>query len=90
SVHVVNLPGTFNAILVATVQPSTPDNLRANLLLLKHPLLRDVASDALKNLRPTTPSRIVFSDDQAPVEHLTNAIVLRFLTQSVGGQVLLP
>jgi spermidine synthase len=90
SVHVVNLPGTFNAILVATVQPSIPDNLRANLPLLKHPFLRDVAADALKNLRPTTPSRIVFSDDQAPVEQLTNAIVLRFLTQSVGGQVVLP
>ena len=61
SVHVVNLPGTFNAILVATVQPSTPDNLRANLPLLKHPFLRDVASDALKNLRPTMPGRIVFT-----------------------------
>jgi spermidine synthase len=90
SVHVINLPETFNAILVATIRPSTPDNLRANLQLLKHPFLRDVASDALKNLRPTTPGAIVFTDDKAPVEQLTNAIVLRFLTQSVTRQVVLP
>jgi hypothetical protein len=90
SVHVINLPGTFNAILVATVRPSTPDNLRANLPLLKHPFLRDVASEALKNLRPTPPGPIVFTDDKAPVEQMTNAIVLRFLTQSAMGQVTLP
>jgi spermidine synthase len=90
SVHVINLPETFNAILVATIRPSTPDNLRANLQLLKHPFLRDVASDVLKNLRPTTPGAIVFTDDKAPVEQLTNAIVLRFLTQSVTRQVVLP
>jgi spermidine synthase len=90
SAHVINLPGTFNAIVVATVQPSTPDNLRANLPLLKHPFLRDVASEALKNLRSTTPSQIVFSDDRAPVEQLTNEIVLHFLTQTASGQVVLP
>ena len=90
SVHVIDLPGTFNAIVVATVQPSTPDNLRANLPLLKQPLLRQVTSDALENLRPMQPGPVVFSDDQAPVEQMTNAIVLRFLAQVALGQVVLP
>jgi spermidine synthase len=90
SVHVINLPNTFNAIVVATVQPSTSDNLGANLPLLKHPLLREVADDALENLRPTKPGPIVFTDDKAPVEQLTNAIVLRFMARVAMGQVVLP
>jgi hypothetical protein len=89
-VHVISLPGTFNAIMVATVRPSSPENLRANLPLLRHPFLHDVASDALKNLRPTKPGPVVFTDDQAPVEQMTNAIVLRFLMQMATGQVVLP
>jgi len=90
SVHVVNLPGTFNAILYATVKPSTPDNLRANLPGLAQPILREVATDALKNLRPTTAGAVVFTDDKAPVEQMTNAIVLRFLVQTATGRVVLP
>jgi hypothetical protein len=87
---VVNVPGTFNAILYATMKPSTPDNLRANLPGLTHPVLREVAMDALKNLRPTPPGSVVFTDDKAPVEQMTNAIVLRFLMQTATGQVVLP
>jgi spermidine synthase len=90
SVHVVNVPGTFNSILYATVKPSTPDNLRANLPGLTQPVLRDVVMDALKNLRPTMPGSVVFTDDKAPVEQMTNAIVLRFLAQTATGQVVLP
>jgi spermidine synthase len=90
SVHVIGVPQTFNAILVATVQPSTPENLRANAARLEQPLLRDVAADALANLRPTAPGAIVFTDDRAPVEQLTNAIILRFALQTALGQVVLP
>jgi predicted membrane-bound spermidine synthase len=90
SVHVIDLPNTFNAILVATVAPSSPDNLRANLALLNHPLLREVISDAIWNLRPTAPGPTVFTDDKAPVEQLTNSIVLRFLAQVAAGQIALP
>ncbi len=90
STHVIHLPGTFNAILVATVKPSTPDNLHANLARLEHPFLREVASDALKNLRPTKPGPMVFTDDRAPVEQLTNVIMLRFLMRLATGQVVLP
>jgi len=89
SVHVVDLPGTFNSIVIATVQPSTPDDLRANLMDLTHPFLRQVAEEALRNLRPTAPGPIVFTDDKAPVEQLTNAIVLRFLARMATGQAVL-
>lgn len=79
SVHVVNVPDSFNAIVYATVQPTTPDNLRLNLAAMPHPVLPEIVADALANLRPVAPSEIVFTDDKAPVEQLTNAIVLRYI-----------
>ncbi len=83
SVHVVSLPGMFNAIVYATAQPSAPENLRLNMDLMPHPLLCEIAREALENLWPVTPSDIVFTDDKAPVEQLTNAIVLRYLAGEV-------
>ena len=79
SVHVINVRDTFNAIVVATVQPTEAANLEANLSGLTHPLLADVAQRALANLHPVAPSEVVFTDDKAPVEHLTNFVVLRYL-----------
>jgi spermidine synthase len=83
SVHVISVPNTFNAIIVATVQPTIPDNLRANWEAMPHPVLQEIANDALANLYPVACSDIVFTDDKAPVEQLTNAIVLRYLTSVV-------
>jgi spermidine synthase len=82
SVHVVDVPDTFNSVLFATVQPTDSDNLRANLEALgadAHPLLRSAAARALENLQPTPAPEVVFTDDWAPVEQLTNSIVLRFI-----------
>ncbi len=81
SVHVVDLPGTFNALIIATVQPTSPENLAANLDGLQHPFLREVAGEALANLRTVPPDGPIFTDDRAPVESLTNAIVIRYLLQ---------
>ncbi len=90
SVHTISVPDTFNAVVVATVQPSSRDNLAANLPLLKHPFLQEVAADALKNYRAPMPGGIVFTDDRAPVEQLTNSIVVRYLTRSLTGHTALP
>lgn len=83
SVHVVDVPYTFNTIVFATVQETTPENLVANLLWLTDegadPLLLDVVSRTIENLQPTPASTIVFTDDWAPIERLTNAIALRFI-----------
>ncbi len=84
SVHVVDVPDTFNSILFATVQPTTADNLRANYALMDAAtpaLLRSAAGRAIANLQPTPASDIVFTDDWAPVEQLTNSIVLRFILE---------
>jgi len=93
TVHVMDVPGTFNSLLVATVQPTRPENLAENLAALPphaHPLLRDALSRARAQLaltpQPSFPPRGgegAFTDDRAPVEQITNAMILQFLLQ--GG-----
>jgi spermidine synthase len=83
SVHVVDVPATFNTIVYATRQPTAPADLVGNLDRLARggadPLLIDVLVRTVANLRPTPDSQVVFTDDLAPIEHLTNAVALRFL-----------
>jgi spermidine synthase len=87
SVYVVDIPNTFNSILYATVQPTQVGNLAANLALMPSgtsALLRDATTRAEQNLTPTPLSTTVFTDDLAPVEQLTNSIVIRFI---LGGEL---
>ncbi len=83
SAYVVDLPLTFNTIIYATQQDTHADNLVANLGLLEsrseaHPLLLRTMRTALENLQPEPKPSIVFTDDKAPIEGMTNAIVLDF------------
>ncbi|RME31583.1 MAG: spermine synthase, partial [Thermoflexia bacterium] len=79
SVHAIDVPGSFNTILVATVLPTSPENLRANRMYLTDPALRDIADEALANLRPLPSGGIVLTDDRAPVEAITHALILAYL-----------
>ena len=83
SVYVVDVPSTFNTILYATRQPTNSDNLAQNWVRLEQagapPTLLDAVAAAVENLRPTSASSIVFTDDRAPIEQLTNSLALRFL-----------
>jgi spermidine synthase len=87
NVHVVDLPYSFNSILYATVQPTTPGNLTENLKLMLareasgdiSPLLIQSVEIAMLNAAPAPQESIVFTDDKAPVEWITNAMVLNFI-----------
>ena len=82
SVHAIDVPQSFNTILVATIRPTTADNLRANLnypVESVDPILYVVMAKAEENLVPLGESDIVFTDDRAPVETLVDSIVLDFL-----------
>lgn len=87
SVHVIDLPDSFNSILYATMQPTVADNLTANLRLLLarqesetiSPLLISSVEVAMLNMQPAPEKTIVFTDDKAPVEWITNAMVLNFI-----------
>ncbi|HPO57604.1 MAG TPA: hypothetical protein PLV53_02035, partial [Anaerolineaceae bacterium] len=83
SLHVVDVPDSFNTILFATRTPTEPANLRANFdTLLARPdtprLLLEAMATALTNLQPVSQSGPVFTDDYAPVEWITNAMILDF------------
>jgi spermidine synthase len=88
SVYVVDVPDTFNTIVYATLQPTTPTNLADNLGSLVRSgapqLLLDTLARTIINLKRTPVSDVVFTDDRAPIEQLTNAVALRFI---LGGDL---
>jgi spermidine synthase len=84
SVYVADVPGSFNTMLYATMQATKLDNLQTNLNLLREdtqakPLLLVSIQVALDNLRPTPPVDVVYTDDKAPIEWVTNNMVLNYV-----------
>jgi spermidine synthase len=89
SVHVMDIPNTFNSMVYATVQPTTFENLAANLniLLIRgdvNPLLLQSINRAVLFQQPEPEPTIVFTDDRAPVEWIINKMVLTYI---VSGDV---
>ncbi len=90
SVHVMDVPNSFNSILYATVQPTDEANLEANFAHLldradTHPLLLGAVQRAIvhKQPNPCDPPAadgcIVFTDDKAPIEWITNNMVMKYV-----------
>ncbi|MBN2002862.1 MAG: fused MFS/spermidine synthase [Anaerolineae bacterium] len=79
SAHVIAVPNSLNAIVVATVQPTSAGNLGENLALLADENLRAVAQSAVQHLHLIKSSDLIFRDDRAPVEALTNDLALRYV-----------
>jgi spermidine synthase len=84
SVFVMDVPNSFNSIIYATVQPTQVQNLYDNLLYLytqpdTHPLLITALERFVMNQQPTPEAKIVFTDDWAPVEWMTNQMVLNYV-----------
>jgi spermidine synthase len=87
SIYVMDIPNTFNSIIYATLQPTSAENLLANLEVFMvrsdvNPLLTDSMTLAWANLQPAPPRTIVFTDDLAPIEWMTNNLILSFLLHS--------
>jgi spermidine synthase len=92
SIHVMDIPNTFNSILFATVQPTTVQNLADNLAFLAgkndtSPLLLESMILSYANIQPVPEETVVFTDDRAPIEWLTNAMVFDYFVK--GGLELL-
>ena len=90
SVHAIDVPASFNTILVATVQPTTPENLiqnTQNLPPMNHSMLYDTLTLAINNLVPIATSDVLFTDNRAPVETIVDSLVLNFLL-SGGAETL--
>ncbi|NTU75555.1 MAG: fused MFS/spermidine synthase, partial [Anaerolineaceae bacterium] len=83
SVYVMDLPDTFNTIIFATKTPTETQNLLQNYqqLLIRSdisPLLMETLKVTIVNLQPAPTGGIVFTDDQSPVEWITNSMILNF------------
>lgn len=81
SVYVIDVPGTLNSMIYATVQPTRWENLESNLVYLMNsqapePVLVQSIQVALDNRRPLPAGGLVFTDDKAPIEQITNQMVL--------------
>jgi len=82
AVHAIDVPYSFNTMLIGTRSPSTARNLALNRQALpagSHPLLRDTLALAAGSLAEIEPSTTVFTDERAPVETLVNSMILEFI-----------
>jgi len=85
SVHVVDVPHSFNTIVVATVQPTQAANLTENLATLEdNAFLHSTAGRAVENIRPTRPGNVVFTDDRASIEMMTNALLFDYVLRGLN------
>jgi predicted membrane-bound spermidine synthase len=87
SVHVIDVPNSFNAVIVATAEPTVPENLHSNLpTLIGDRLLASVCKSAIANLRVIEPDKVVFTDDRASIELMTNGLVFDYVLElALGG-----
>ena len=85
TIHALDVPYSFNTILIASNQPTQDANLSANLARLPadaNPLLLQVLKDSTAALVPVQANDIVFTDDRAPVETVMDTLLVDFL---LGG-----
>lgn len=85
TIYVTDLSGSFNSLIFATKQETSIENFLANYIQLMEdentpPLLLEIMADTYEGLQPIpTDLNLVFTDDRAPVEHVTNSIIMNFL-----------
>jgi spermidine synthase len=81
SVYVIDVPYTYNSMIYATVKETDWRNLEENYLLLIEEsdtatILEQSLRVALDNQRPLPEGGMIFTDDKAPIERITNRMVL--------------
>ncbi len=86
TIFTMDIPGSFNTILFASRQPGSWDNLWANYNALwdsdAPTLLLEAMTMTLTGQQPEPEMTRVYTDDRAPIEWVTNKIVLDFI---LGG-----
>ncbi|MBC8503833.1 MAG: fused MFS/spermidine synthase [Anaerolineales bacterium] len=93
SIYVMDIPDTFNSIIYATVQPTLISDLHENFQIYfartdAHPLLLESLQRAIAFMQPNpcdaqagqpADGCIVFTDDLAPIEWITNNMILNYV-----------
>ncbi|MAT40981.1 MAG: spermine synthase [Anaerolineaceae bacterium] len=83
TIHVMDLPYSFNSIIFATVQPTEQSNFIENVQLIQanpdlNPLLIQTMIITMQNFHEPPTKSVVFTDDKAPIEWLTNSMIIDF------------
>jgi spermidine synthase len=84
SIYVMDVPDSFNSIIYATVHQTTIQDFYQNLVHLYsrsnvNPLLLSSMERVVVNLQSTPDSQVVYTDDRAPIEWITNDMVLNYV-----------
>ena len=79
--YIVDLPGTLNSMIFATKAPTNPENLLDNYIRLSAgvgtpQLLLSTIETTYLNLQPQPESGLILTDDKAPIEWITNAMII--------------
>jgi predicted membrane-bound spermidine synthase len=83
SVYTFNVPGTFNTEVMATMQPTSIETFRSSLAQLSpNTTMGQVASEVLPVVTQAHANGgIVFTDDRAPIEQITDQLLLNYIQQ---------
>ena len=83
SVYVFDVPGTFNTEIMASVQPTSITTFRANLAhFTPSSIMGQVASEVSPVVtQGHSDGSIVFTDDRAPIEQITDQLLLSYIQQ---------
>ena len=83
SIYVMDVPDSFNSMIFATKQPTVSQNLIENYISLNNgstpSLLIESMQATIANLQPAPPKSFVFTDDKAPIEWITNNMLINFV-----------
>ena len=84
SVYVMDIPGTFNSMIYATKNTTIRENLNANMIQFStlpeiQPLLTLSLLKTWNNLQPDPKLIDYYTDDKAPIEWITNNMVLKYI-----------
>lgn len=90
SVYVVDLPDTLNTMIFATKNETQFDNLLKNYMVISDapqasPILLNALEIAILNQKPGRDSGVLLTDDHAPIENITNAMIFDLLLSDQAG-----
>jgi spermidine synthase len=82
-VYTFNVPGTINTEVMATMQPTSVETFRANLARFPSTsVMGQVANEVTPVVTQAhSDGGIVFTDDRAPIEQITDQLLLNYIQQ---------
>jgi predicted membrane-bound spermidine synthase len=82
-VYTFNVPGTFNTEIMATMHPTSREIFRANLAQFPSTtVMGEVANEVVPVVTQAhADGGIVFTDDRAPIEQITDQLLLSYIQQ---------